>query len=465
MRCQECIKHSRPAKQPLQPHDIPEGPWRKLGIDYFNFKGKSYVLICDYFSKFSFMYASKTSWGSLKDRLIDLFASEGFPDEIVTDNGPPFNSQDFNSYLFEHSIKHTTSSPHYPQSNGFIERQIQTIKNMMFKNESETPSFQEVLADLRSTRIGDGLPSPAEILHGRSLVTKETTTMDFKKVRAILVRRQAGQTKAHDKSHPAKALRKLVVGERCVVLGKKNQWYHCFITGLEQDGRSYTVQYKETGQTFRRTRCHIKPLSPDIPQMHPSFLSGKAPSNNQNSVLSEAEGGEVADMSNEQIQAQNSVLSGPPLTETTYTASVLIPGRRVTFKTEDQVRVIPARQAIQHRPEIDPRDPDLTVPLRPRAQGDHDNVPDRVPPAENSAASETDGTTSPDTSTTDETSSKGATSSDTEGTEGTSDSSSDSSSESSSSSGGHHLHCVHQHQVLTWQTATRTRTHPRKLIL
>ena len=285
MRCQKCIKQSRPAKEPLQPHDIPEGPWRKLGIDYFDFKGKSYILLGDYFSKFPFMYASKTSWGSLKDRLIDLFASECFPGEIVTDNGPPFNSQDINTYLSKHGIRHTTSSPHYPQSNGFIEKQIQTVNNMMFKNESETRSFQEVLSDLRSTCIGDGLPSPAEMLHGRSLITKEIA-VDFKQVRAILVRRQAGQTKAHDKSHRAKAHKKLVVGERCVLLGKNNQWYHYFITGLKLDGRSYTVQYEETGQTYRRTQCHIKPLEPDISQLHPSFLSGKVPRNNQNSVLS-----------------------------------------------------------------------------------------------------------------------------------------------------------------------------------
>ena len=76
------------------------------------------------------------------------------------------------------------------------------------------------------------------------------------------------------------------------------------------------------------------------------------------------------------------------------------------------------------------------LPLRPSTQGDHDNVPDRVPPAESSAVSETDGTTNTDTSSTDETSSEGATSSDNESTEGTSNSSSDSSSKSSSSSGG-----------------------------
>ena len=67
---------------------------------------------------------------------------------------------------------------------------------MMFKNESETLSFQEILSDLRSTRIGDGLPSLAEILHGRSLIAKEPVQVDIKKVRATLVRRQAGQAKA-----------------------------------------------------------------------------------------------------------------------------------------------------------------------------------------------------------------------------------------------------------------------------
>ena len=88
-RCQVCIKRSRPAREPLQPHKIPDGPWQKLGMDFFDLKGKCYILICDYFSKFPFMFSCKTSWGSLKDRLIDLFSNEGFPKEIISDNGSP----------------------------------------------------------------------------------------------------------------------------------------------------------------------------------------------------------------------------------------------------------------------------------------------------------------------------------------------------------------------------------------
>ena len=120
-RCQECIKRSQVAKEPLQPHDIPEGPWRKLGMDYFNFDGNSYVLICDYFSKFLFLYRAKTSFWSLRDHLIDLFSIEGYPDDIVSDNGPPFQSTEVAKFLSGLGIRHTTSSPGYPCSNGFIE--------------------------------------------------------------------------------------------------------------------------------------------------------------------------------------------------------------------------------------------------------------------------------------------------------------------------------------------------------
>ena len=139
-RCQECIKRSQVAKEPLQPHDIPEGPWKKLGIDYFAFDGNSYVLICDYFSKFPFLYRAKTSFWSLRDCLIDLFSIEGYPDKIVSDNRPPFQSKEFAKFLSGLGIKHTTSSPGYPHSNGFIERHIQMVKNMLSKS-SNTRSF------------------------------------------------------------------------------------------------------------------------------------------------------------------------------------------------------------------------------------------------------------------------------------------------------------------------------------
>ena len=315
-RCQECIKRSQVPKEPLQPHDIPEGPWRKLGIDYFAFDGNSYVLICDYFSKFPFLYRAKTSFWSLRDRLIDLFSIEGYPDEIVSDNGPPFQSKEFAKFLSGLGIKHTTSSPGYPRSNGFIEQHIQMVKNMLSKS-SNTQSFQEVLADLRTTRIGTGLPSPAEILHERNLTTRVQAEIDIKAIRSVLQERQLKMMLDHDTSRRAKKARPLVMGERCHVLGPGNQWIDAFITGITDSGRSYETQVEATGKQLTRNRSHIRPRSPDIPHMHASFLQrkavpsatsdGNAPSERENSVISANRKGSIKQTNTSQVLVSETV--------------------------------------------------------------------------------------------------------------------------------------------------------------
>ena len=315
-RCQECIKRSQVPKEPLQPHDIPEGPWRKLGIDYFAFDGNSYVLICDYFSKFPFLYRAKTSFWSLRDHLIDLFSIEGYPDEIVSDNGPPFQSKEFAKFLSGLGIKHTTSSPGYPRSNGFIERHIQMVKNMLSKS-SNTRSFQEVLADLRTTRIGTGLPSPAEILHGRNLTTRAQAEIDIKAIRSVLQERQLKMMLDHNMSRRAKKARPLVVGARCHVLGPGNQWIDAFITGITDSGRSYETQVEATGKQLTRNCSHIRPRSPHIPHIHASFLQrkvvpsatsdGNAPSERENSVISANRKGSIKQTNTSQVLVSETV--------------------------------------------------------------------------------------------------------------------------------------------------------------
>ena len=387
-RCQECIKRSQIAKEPLQPHDIPEGPWRKLGMDYFHFNGNTYVLICDYFSKFPFMFKAKTSFWSLRDHLIDLFSIEGYPDEIVSDNGPPFNSKEFAKFLSGLGIKHTTSSPGYPRSNGFIERHIETVKNMLSKS-SNTRSFQEVLADLRTTRIGTGLPSPAEILHGRNLTTKAQADIDINAIRSLLQERQLKMTLAHDSSRRAKKARPLVEGERCYVLGPNNKWIDVFVTGIKDSGRSYDTQVEATGGNLTRNRSHIRPRGPDIPQIHESYLQ-------QNSVLSGTPDRKAAEMQNSvtsgqlaKPNSQKTVLSGKstrnikPTNTSQILVSETVPSRRVQLIREAKmtrfrdnpvsstVPVPPRRQPgrdtstrNRRKFKLDVTDPDLLLPLK-----------------------------------------------------------------------------------------------------
>ena len=168
----------------------------------------------------------------------------------------------------------------------------------MLSKSSNSQSFQEVLADLRTTRIGTGLPSPAEILHGRNLTTRAQTEIDIKAFCSVLQNRQLKMPLTHDSSRRAKKARPLVLGERCYVLGPWNKWIDAFATGITDSGRSYDTQVETTGGQLMRNHSHIRPRSPDIPQIHASFLQ-------HNSVLS------ATSDRNAPSKRENLVISGP----------------------------------------------------------------------------------------------------------------------------------------------------------
>ena len=215
----------------------------------------------------------------------------------------------------------------------------------MLSKSSNTLSFQEILADLRTTRIGMGLPSPAEILHGRNLTMKAQAEIDINAIRSLLQERQLKMTLAHNSSKRAKKARPLAVGERCYVLGPNNKWIDAFVTGTKDSGRSYDTQVEATGGNLMRNRSHIRPRSPDIPQIHASFLQ-------QNSVLSGTTERNAPEKQNSVISgqlanpnSQKMVLSGKPKgsIKQTNTSQVLV------SETVPSRRVQPSREAKKTR--------------------------------------------------------------------------------------------------------------------
>ena len=57
----------------------------------------------------------------------------GLPHIIRSDNGPCYNSKQFQQFLQCYSITHQASSPKHPRSNGFVERIVGVAKKLMDK--------------------------------------------------------------------------------------------------------------------------------------------------------------------------------------------------------------------------------------------------------------------------------------------------------------------------------------------
>ncbi|KAJ8348961.1 hypothetical protein SKAU_G00275500 [Synaphobranchus kaupii] len=62
-----------------------------------------------------------------------LFATHGLPDVIVSDNGAAFTSAEFKEFAKRNGIRHVTTAPYHPSSNGQAERMVQTTKEALSK--------------------------------------------------------------------------------------------------------------------------------------------------------------------------------------------------------------------------------------------------------------------------------------------------------------------------------------------
>ena len=99
----------------LHPHEVPTGPWVKLGMDFFqDDSGNKFLIIADYFSKFPFVFpVTLTHHNKTLRYLGGLFSTEGMPAIVMSDNRPPFNGEDFKCFTREFDFTHQTSSPHF----------------------------------------------------------------------------------------------------------------------------------------------------------------------------------------------------------------------------------------------------------------------------------------------------------------------------------------------------------------
>lgn len=74
-----------------------------------------------------------------------MFAIHGYPEQIVSDNGPQFTSEDWKKFCDEYGVKHILTPPHHPQSNGEAERFVRTFKEMVKKTEPKQSEIEEII--------------------------------------------------------------------------------------------------------------------------------------------------------------------------------------------------------------------------------------------------------------------------------------------------------------------------------
>ena len=129
--CDGCqLNQTMPTKAPLHPFEWATAPWQRLLIYYARpFHNSLFLVVVDAHSQWpELIPVSSTTTSKTFEVLHDLFARFGIPEQIVSDNGPQFNSEEFQAFIKSNGIRRITSAPYHPATNGLAERLVQTFK-------------------------------------------------------------------------------------------------------------------------------------------------------------------------------------------------------------------------------------------------------------------------------------------------------------------------------------------------
>ncbi|CAB4021418.1 Transposon Ty3-G Gag-Pol poly [Paramuricea clavata] len=267
--CETCQHHQHNhQKEPLKPYPVPTRPWQVVGTDLCEINKKEYLVIVDAYSSYPEVIplSSQSSKAVIKGMKV-TFARHGIPDIVHSDNGPCYSSQEFADFKTKWGFKHVTSSPHFPSSNGLVEKAVQTVKNIISKSiESGTDPYLGLLA-YRSTPL-DNHKSPAELLMGRTLKTdlpvveNQLNVKDSKAVVAWKTKKKEIQKAYHDRE--AKPLPPLKQGEMVRIYDQKKLMWGEKATVKEKIAiRSYIVETKDKVQ-YRRNRKQLRKITSEV---------------------------------------------------------------------------------------------------------------------------------------------------------------------------------------------------------
>ncbi|XP_056155207.1 receptor-type tyrosine-protein phosphatase N2 [Lampris incognitus] len=187
-----------------------------------------------------------------------MLARHGIPD-VISDNGPCHASAEFKDFAESWEFRHIMSSPGHAQSNGQAERTVQTIKNLLEKNQCNGDPYFSPL-EYRNTPLEGVGSSPAQLLMGRRLRGKlPTSTSLLPPEGTVQVRRQLREKQEKQKLYFDRQTRRpsdLQAGEN-VRVQRGEPWQPAVALHKHQQPRSFVVRTPD-GRLYTRNRKYLQ---------------------------------------------------------------------------------------------------------------------------------------------------------------------------------------------------------------
>ena len=283
-----------PAPQPIKMSELPKAVWSEIAIDFCGPTptGEKLLVVIDLYSRFPIVEAMNvTSEFPVISRLQNIFSIYGYPDRCRHDNGPPFNSYQFNEYLKSVNIENNSTTPYYPQSNAVVENINKILNKAMkaakYENKNWRSVLTEMLLNYRCSPHSTTGRSPAEVFFNRTikngipLLNREISKFDAE-IRTNQERKYEKATVNFDKKRKSKKsslkVDDMVIMKRSIKGVKSDsKFYNHVFTVIKVHGSTVTVQ-KKSGEKYTRNISFFKTVK-EIPlsQVPPDTIQTQKP--------------------------------------------------------------------------------------------------------------------------------------------------------------------------------------------
>ena len=178
--CQQFKYINAPTSNPMQLHTVTE-PWHTIGIDLMGpfpntFHNKRFLfVVVDYFTRWIEVFSMRTTTSHDIAEILtnQVFTRYGMPKFILSDNGPQFVSNLFNSFCQAIGIQQKFTANYHPQSN-MTERVNRTLKPLIAIYAQRQPhswdrEIQKVAFAIRTSVNETTGETPAFLMFGRDI--------------------------------------------------------------------------------------------------------------------------------------------------------------------------------------------------------------------------------------------------------------------------------------------------------
>lgn len=253
-KCPGCREtQNEPAIAPLHPWEWPSRPWQRVHVDFCGpFLGHMMLVAVDAHSKWpEVICMTSTTAERTIEVLREIFSRNGVCEQLVSDNGPQFTSEEFQEFIRTNGITHIKSVVAHPATNGLAERLVQSLKNALKSAKHDAGTLKRKLANwllvYRNTPHTTTNETPAQLFLGRPL-----------RMRIDLIRPSLDDHVRHNQFHNMlngqnHRLREFSVGQDVAVRDYRgqNKWINATVV-KRMGPLTYEVKTTQTAAVWRR---------------------------------------------------------------------------------------------------------------------------------------------------------------------------------------------------------------------